>query len=97
MNGITGKGEVMTATVPAAFWDDHVSRLPIDDGESMAIEVSRARSRVTIQGTAAQIEVLRRDAVYYADADSMDECPRFARESARRTLSALAKHTQRST
>ncbi len=97
MNGIADEGAAMTTKVPAAFWDDHVSRLPIDDGESMAFEVSRAGSRVTIQGTAAQIEVLRRDAEYYADADSMDECPRFVRESARRTLSALAKHAQRST
>lgn len=78
-----------TVVVPATFWDDHAARWPIDDGESMAIEVSRAGVRVTIKGSAAEIEVLRRDAEYYAG-DNMDECPRHLRESARRTLAALS-------
>lgn len=84
-----GHGDTKTAVVPAAFWDDHVDRRPIDDGESMANEISRAGTRVTIEGSAAEIEVLRRDAEYYAG-DNMDECPRHLRESARRTLAALS-------
>ena len=76
--------------VPTNFWDDHRDRCPSDDGDSgLATEISRAGTRVTVRGTRAQIECLRSDAAYYADPETMDECPRYLRASASRTLAAV--------
>lgn len=59
----------------------------------MAKEVSRSAKLVTIEGTPAQIEVLRSDAAFYCDRDGPDECPRGLKLSARATLLAIRKAT----
>lgn len=74
--------------VPATFYDDHAERdLPTP------VEVRRAGSRVYIRADDPAIESLRRDAAFYADPRCMDAsyCPRSIIESAKRTLSALAR------
>lgn len=78
--------------VPAKFWDDHADRCPCDgDPESaMAREISRRGARVTIEGDASQIEVLRSDAAYYCHRWGPDECPPGLRHSAAATLKALS-------
>jgi hypothetical protein len=86
----------MTVTqriVPAYFWDDHSDRCPCDGDpeQAMAREVKRSGSRVTIEGTPAQLECLRSDAAYYCDRDGPDECPAGLKRSAAATLRALAR------
>lgn len=64
-------------TIGSRFWDDHCDRCPCDgDPElAMANEVRRKGSRVTIEGTPAQIENLRSDAAFYSHQWGPDECP----------------------
>jgi hypothetical protein len=57
----------------------------------MAHEVERSAKGVTIEGTHAQIEVLRRDAAFYCDTDGPDQCPAGLKLSARATLRAIKK------
>ena len=78
--------------VPARFWDDHTDRCPCDGNpdEAMAREVSRAGSRVLIEGSAAQIECLRSDAKFYSDRWGPDECPPGLKASAKATVKALS-------
>jgi hypothetical protein len=85
------QGKTMTQyKVPAKFWDDHCARCPCDGDPdiAMAREVSRSGARVLIEGTAAQIEILRSDAAFYAEGN-VDDCASLVR-SAAATLKALA-------
>lgn len=77
--------------VPAKFWDDHCERCPCDGdpGDAMAAEVKRAGNRVLIEGTTAQIQVLRSDAEFYADKWGPDELPPGLKRSAIATVKAL--------
>jgi len=77
--------------VPATFWDDHTDRCPCngDPREAMATEVKRSGNRVLIDGNDRQIDCLRRDAAYYADAEGPDECPTNIKRSAVAMLRAL--------
>ena len=79
--------------VPATFWDDHCDRCPCDGDpdDDMARELSRSGSRVTIEGTEAQINVLRSDAEFYADRWGPDECPPGLKRSAVATVRALTR------
>lgn len=81
--------------VPAMFWDDHCDRCPCDGDPDlvMAKEVRRSGSRVLIEGTPEQLEVLRSDAAFYADRWGPDECPPGLKRSAAATLKALQKST----
>lgn len=80
-----------TIWIPAGFWNDHWSRCPYDDPKDMPTEVVQAGQKVLIRATEVGLRGLMADARYYADADNMDECPRYLRESAKRTVAALAK------
>lgn len=74
--------------IPLTFWLDHADRCPCDDPETgMCTEVRTAGSRALIEGTAAQIEVLRSDAEFYAQGN-VDDCPAVVR-SAKLTLLAI--------
>jgi hypothetical protein len=75
--------------IPAMFWNDHAARAPYDDGDTGPACEWRGGSRVTVVGTVAELGRLLADAKFYADRESMDECPRRLRESARRTVAAL--------
>lgn len=75
--------------VPLAFWLDHADRCPCDDPETdMCTEIRTAGSRALIEGTTAQVEVLRSDAAFYADGN-VDDCAGLIR-SAKATLAAIA-------
>lgn len=77
--------------VPLAFWLDHADRCPSDRGQEGIAELVRTvGNRALIRGTKDQLAELYADAEFYADPDSMDECPRYLRESAKRTVAALA-------
>lgn len=80
---------IVSAWVPAMFWDDHSERAPCDgDPETaMAREVRRAGRRVLIEGDAQQLECLRSDAAFYAGGN-VDDCAGLVR-SAAATLRAL--------
>lgn len=76
--------------VPATFWLDHDDREPCDHGRAgLCIALRHAGNRVLIEGTAAQIECLRADAVYYSH-DGPDQAYPGLIRSARATLKALA-------
>lgn len=77
--------------VPETFWNDHADRSPTNPGEQLAVPVGYKGRCVLIRADDPGIKVLLSDAIYYADADSMDECPRHVRDSARRTVAALAR------
>ena len=55
----------------------------------MATELKRSGNRVLIEGTAAQVEVLRSDAAFYADKWGPDELPPGLKRSAVATVKAL--------
>lgn len=82
---------MITAKVPAGFWNDHKDRSP-DNGPGVGIasEIRASGRSVVIQGTPAQIDGLLSDAVYYANQDNHD-ADRWLTESARRTVAALHK------
>lgn len=75
--------------VPARFWHDHADRAPYDDGVEpvRAIEVNACFA--TLRRDDPSLEHFYRDAVYYADPENMDDCPRSVRDSAQRTLVAF--------
>src|SRR5690606_13583707 len=86
-------GAAVTASalvaVPALFWMDHADRSPLDEGQALAVPAGRRGSQVLLRADDPGLAILKADAAFYADADSMDDCPRSIRESARRTLRAL--------
>jgi hypothetical protein len=74
--------------VPASFWRDHLDRMP--EGEHMLAQtLSWSGRRARIWATPEQLRALRDDAAFYADSESVDECPRYLRESARNTIKAI--------
>lgn len=78
-----------TVAVPLAFWLDHADRAPLDPGQRLAQPVGARGAQVLFSREDPGLQVLFEDARYYADPQSMDECPRTVHESARRTLQAL--------
>lgn len=77
--------------VPAGFWHDHADRSPYDEGQAGPEPVRATRTRIYFLATDPGLPLLLADAKFYADPASMDECPRSLRESARRTVAALAR------
>lgn len=77
--------------VPKTFWLDHCDRSPLDPGEELAKPIGERGRCVLLNANDPGIKPLLSDARYYADAGNMDECPRHVRESARRTVAALAR------
>lgn len=76
--------------VPLVFWLDHADRCPSDLGENGLAELARVSGRrAFIRANRVQMAELYADAEFYADPDSMDECPRYLRETAKRTVAAL--------
>lgn len=75
--------------VPARFWHDHADRAPYDDGVQpvRAIEVNARFA--TLRRDDPSLEHFYRDAMYYADPENMDDCPRSVRDSPQRTLAAF--------
>lgn len=82
---------LLRVVVGARFWDDHCDRCPCDGNpeQAMANEVGRTGSRVTVEGTPAQIENLRSDAAFYSDRWGPDECPLSLKRSAAATVAAI--------
>lgn len=73
--------------VPATFYQDHYERF----GSANSPEsIGRKGRAVLIRTSDPFFRELEADARYYAG-DNMDECPRWLRESAKRTLAAIAK------
>lgn len=77
--------------VPVTFWNDHADRMPLDPGQQLAEPVGHRGRCVLIRSDDPGLDPLLSDARYYANGDNMDECPRHVRDSARRTVAALAR------
>lgn len=78
--------KVDVLAVPAAFFDDHAGRALPTPGV-----IRRTGARVYVRADDPAIADLRSGAEYYANRDNMDECPRYVRDSAQRTVEALAR------
>lgn len=77
--------------VPGLFWADHEDRAPLNPGEQLAEPVGRRGRSVLIRQDDPGLEVLLSDARYYADPESMDDCPPSVRASAQRTVATLER------
>lgn len=84
----------MTAVVavPANFWLDHSDRAPYNEGERGPDPIGRRGRAVLFRADDPGLALLLADAEFYADPAGMDECPRYVRESARRTVAVLLLH-----
>lgn len=87
---VAAAGVSARVAVPRTFWEDHADRQPLNPGETLAIPRG-LRGRCVLFDTADPgLAPLLSDARYYADPQSMDECPRNIRDSAQRTVAVLA-------
>lgn len=77
--------------VSRTFWDDHADRCPLAPGETLAKPLHLSQRYATFDSADRGLRHLYADAVYYADAGNMDECPRSIRDAAQRTAYALRK------
>jgi hypothetical protein len=90
-NAARAARDVLTVVaVPARFWDDHADRCPHDDEDDMPRVIERRGNRVFIKANPAGLAGLASDAAYYAGDDFPDLTPRYVRDSAKRTVAALA-------
>lgn len=87
----TNRAAMEVVAVPRIFWEDHVDRSPLNPGEELAVEQGRRGRCVLLRADDPGLQVLLADARYYADQDSMDECPEYIRASAQRTVRVLEK------
>lgn len=76
--------------VPRTFWEDHADRQPLNPGEVLAVPRGVRGRCVLLDSADPGLAPLLSDARFYADPESMDECPRNIRESAQRTVTVLA-------
>lgn len=77
--------------VPGLFWADHADRAPLNPGEQLATPVGTRGHSVLLRADDPGLKVLLEDAIYYANAENMDNCPANVRASAQRTVAALKR------
>lgn len=75
--------------VSRTFWLDHVDREPLDPGQVLCTPAGQRGACVLLSVDDPGLAPLLSDARYYADLQSMDECPRPLRRAAQAVVAAI--------
>lgn len=74
--------------LPMIFYQDHIER-DLPGGEWIT---SSNNARALIRCTSDELDEIMNDAQYYADKDGPDDVQKWLKDSAKRTVRAIAKY-----